>query len=77
MGAQQTNRQLDALLVARVQASDKAAFDTLVMKYQNRVVLLPNRFVKDLSEAQDVGQEAFIRAYRALGQFRGVWLLHC
>ena len=71
MGVQQTHRQLDALLVERVQAGDKAAFDTLVIKYQNRVVQLANRFVKDPSEAQDVGQEAFIRAYRALGRFKG------
>lgn len=71
MGAQQTHRQLDALLVARVQAGDKSAFDALVIKYQNRVVQLANRFVKDPSEAQDVGQEAFIRAYRALDRFKG------
>ena len=71
MGAQQTHRELDAILVERVQAGDKAAFDTLVLKYQNRVVQLANRFVKDPSEAQDVGQEAFIRAYRALGRFKG------
>ena len=71
MGAQQTHRELDAVLVERVQAGDKAAFDTLVLKYQNRVVQLANRFVKDPSEAQDVGQEAFIRAYRALPRFKG------
>lgn len=71
MGAQQTHRELDAILVERVQAGDKAAFDTLVLKYQNRVVQLANRFVKDPSEAQDVGQEAFIRAYRALPRFKG------
>jgi len=71
MGAQQTHRELDAVLVERVQAGDKTAFDTLVLKYQNRVVQLANRFVKDPSEAQDVGQEAFIRAYRALPRFKG------
>ena len=71
MGAQQTHRELDAILVEREQAGDKAAFDTLALKYQNRVVQLANRFVKDPSEAQDVGQEAFIRAYRALGRFKG------
>ncbi len=71
MGAQQTHRELDAILVERVQAGDKTAFDTLVLKYQNRVVQLANRFVKDPSEAQDVGQEAFIRAYRALPRFKG------
>ncbi|HIL41344.1 MAG TPA: RNA polymerase sigma factor RpoE, partial [Methylococcales bacterium] len=44
MGAQQTHRELDAILVERVQAGDKTAFDTLVLKYQNRVVQLANRF---------------------------------
>ena len=71
MESQQTNRQLDAALVARVQAGDKSAYDPLVIKYQHRVVQLANRFVKDPSEAQDVAQEAFVRAYRALEKFKG------
>ena len=71
MESQQTNRQLDAALVARVQAGDKSAYDPLVIKYQHRVVQLANRFVKDPSEAQDVAQEAFVRAYRALERFKG------
>jgi RNA polymerase sigma-70 factor (ECF subfamily) len=71
MGSQQTNRQLDAVLVSRVQAGDKSAYDPLVIKYQHRVVQLANRFVKDPSEAQDVAQEAFVRAYRALEKFKG------
>ena len=71
MGSQQTNRQLDAVLVSRVQAGDKSAYDPLVIKYQHRVVQLANRFVKDPSEAQDVAQEAFVRAYRSLEKFKG------
>ena len=71
MESQQTNRQLDAVLVSRVQAGDKSAYDPLVIKYQHRVVQLANRFVKDPSEAQDVAQEAFVRAYRALEKFKG------
>jgi len=66
-----TNTDLDKELVARVQQGDKAAFDLLVLKYQHRIIQLVNRFVKDPSEAQDVAQEAFIKAYRALGNFRG------
>ena len=71
MESQQTNRQLDAALVARVQSGDKSAYDPLVIKYQHQVVQLANRFVKDPSEAQDIAQEAFVRAYRALERFKG------
>lgn len=63
--------QLDEELVSRVQQGDKAAFDFLVIKYQHKIIQLVNRYVKDPSEAQDVAQEAFIKAYRALGDFRG------
>lgn len=63
--------QLDDELVLRVQQGDKRAFDLLVIKYQHRIVQLVNRYVKDPSEAQDVAQEAFIKAYRALANFRG------
>jgi RNA polymerase sigma-70 factor, ECF subfamily len=63
--------QLDEELVARVQRGDKAAYDILVLRYQHKIVQLVNRYVKDNSEAQDVAQEAFIKAYRALGSFRG------
>ncbi len=63
--------QLDEELVSRVQQGDKAAFDFLVIKYQHKIIQLVNRYVKDPSEAQDVAQEAFIKAYRALGNFRG------
>lgn len=65
------SEQLDEDLVLRVQQGDKSAFDFLVIKYQHRIIQLVNRYVKDPSEAQDVAQEAFIKAYRALGNFRG------
>jgi len=65
------NTELDKELVLRVQQGDKAAYDLLVIKYQHRIIQLVNRYVKDPSEAQDVAQEAFIKAYRALGNFRG------
>ncbi len=61
----------DRQLVARVQKGDKRAFDLLVLKYQGRILALVTRFVKDSHEAQDITQEAFIKAYRALGNFRG------
>jgi len=67
MGEQTTDQDL----VTRVQAGDKRAFDLLVLKYQNRIVKLASRFVHDPMEAQDVMQEAFIKAYRAIGSFRG------
>ena len=65
------NAELDKVLVLRVQQGDKSAYDLLVIKYQHRIIQLVNRYVKDPSEAQDVAQEAFIKAYRALGNFRG------
>ena len=61
----------DQELVERVKRGDKTAFDLLVIKYQQRIVNLVSRFVKDHSDAQDVTQEAFIKAYRALPKFRG------
>ena len=65
------SEQLDEDLVLRVQRGDKSAFDFLVIKYQHKIIQLVNRYVKDPSEAQDVAQESFIKAYRALGNFRG------
>ncbi len=62
---------IDAALVERVQAGDRLAFDLLVRKYQHRIVALIQRFVPDWHEAQDVAQEAFIKAFRALPNFRG------
>lgn len=62
---------LDQELVVRVQQGDKKAFDVLVLRYQGRVAALMTRFVKDHAEALDVTQEAFIKAYRAIGDFRG------
>lgn len=61
----------DQQLVERVQRGDKRAFDLLVTKYQHRILGLIVRFVHDSHEAQDVAQEAFIKAYRALNSFRG------
>jgi RNA polymerase sigma-70 factor (ECF subfamily) len=65
------SEDLDQDLVLRVQQGDKSAFDLLVLKYQHRIVHLVNRYVKDPSEAQDVAQDTFLKAYRALGDFRG------
>ena len=61
----------DLDLVRRVQRGDSAAFDLLVRKYQHRIVGLIGRYVSDWSECQDVAQDTFIRAYRAIGNFRG------
>ena len=61
----------DQRLVERVQRGDKAAFDVLVRKYQHKIVKLVTRYVHDGSEALDVSQEAFIKAYRAIHGFRG------
>lgn len=67
MGKQYTDQEL----VERVQKGDKAAFDLLVRKYQHKVIKLISRYVRDQSEVHDVAQEAFIKAYRALANFRG------
>lgn len=61
----------DQLLVERVQAGDKTAFDLLVKKYQHKIIGLISRYIYDHHEAMDVAQEAFIKAYRALPNFRG------
>lgn len=66
-----SERDVDAELVARVQRGDKRAFDLLVLKYQRKIMRLLSRMVRDPSEVEDVAQEAFIKAYRALPQFRG------
>lgn len=67
MGADTT----DAELVKRVQAGDKRAFDILVLKYQSRIINLISRYVSDHHAAMDVAQEAFIKAYKGLKNFRG------
>jgi len=67
MGSNET----DKLLVKRVKCGDKAAFDVLVLKYQQRVVNLVSRFVRNHADALDISQEAFLKAYRALPNFRG------
>src|SRR5690606_15586335 len=61
----------DKQLVARVQKGDKRAFDMLVLKYQYKVQAIVSRYINDFDEVHDVVQEAFIKAYRALGNFRG------
>lgn len=66
-----SERGLDQLLVARVQKGDNTAFDLLVRKYQHRVAKLVGRYVRDRAEVEDVTQEAFLKAYRALRGFRG------
>lgn len=61
----------DQQLVARAQKGDTRAFDMLVLKYQHRIFGLIGRYISDTDEVQDVAQEAFIKAYRALPRFRG------
>src|SRR5690625_4888237 len=70
MTDQSSAAAVDQELVKRVQAGDKSAFDLLVLKYQNRLVNLITRYVRDPVEALDVAQETFIKAYRALPNFR-------
>jgi RNA polymerase sigma-70 factor (ECF subfamily) len=64
-------QELDFELVRRVQRGESAAFDILVRKYQHRIVALIGRYISDWSECQDVAQDTFLRAYRAIGGFRG------
>ena len=71
MAEAELSQELDQELVRRVQRGDSAAFDLLVRKYQHRIVGLIGRYVADWSECQDVAQETFLRAYRAMGNFRG------
>lgn len=62
---------VDEELVRRVQSGDKKSFDILVIKYQHKIIQLVNRYIRDPHEAQDVAQDTFIKAYRALPSFRG------
>ena len=66
-----TEKNVDQALVERVQKGDSRAFDMLVLKYQTRIAKLIARFVRNPADVQDVAQEAFIKAYRALPNFRG------
>ncbi len=65
------DREIDQQLVERAQKGDKRAFGLLVDKYQRKLARLLSRFVRDSAEVEDVTQEAFIKAYRALPNFRG------
>ena len=66
-----SEREIDQKLVERAQAGDKHAFEMLVEKYQRKLGRLLSRFIRDQAEVEDVAQEAFIKAYRALPLFRG------
>jgi len=66
-----SDREIDRQLVARAQLGDKRAFELLVEKYQRKLARLLSRFIRDPAEVEDVTQEAFIKAYRALPAFRG------
>ena len=66
-----SEREVDQLLVGRAQRGDKRAFELLVEKYQRKLARLVARFVRDPGEVEDVTQEAFVKAYRALPSFRG------
>jgi RNA polymerase sigma-70 factor (ECF subfamily) len=66
-----SDREIDQQLVVRAQAGDKRAFNLLVEKYQRKLARLLSRFIRDPAEVEDVTQEAFIKAYRALPAFRG------
>lgn len=66
-----SERDVDWQLVERVQRGDKRAFDLLVSKYQRKLFRLLSRLIRDQAEIEDVAQEAFIKAYRALPNFRG------
>ncbi len=66
-----SDREIDRQLVERVQRGDKRAFELLVAKYQRKIFRLLSRLIRDPGEIEDVAQEAFIKAYRALPNFRG------
>src|SRR5450755_4867418 len=66
-----SDREIDQQLVERAQRGDKHAFEMLVLKYQRKLERLLSRVIRDPTEIEDVAQEAFIKAYRALPSFRG------
>lgn len=65
------SRDADLVIVRQVQAGDVRAFELLVSKYQRRIIRLIARFVRDPATVEDLAQDSFLRAYRAIGQFRG------
>jgi RNA polymerase sigma-70 factor (ECF subfamily) len=65
------DREADQVLVERVQAGDKQAYGLLVTKYQRKLIRLLSRLIRDPAEVEDVAQETFVKAYRALPNFRG------
>ncbi len=71
IGDGRVDEPVDRELVRRVQGGDKKAFDMLVLRYQHKIIQLISRYIKDSGEAQDIAQESFIKAYRALPRFRG------
>lgn len=66
-----SEREIDQVLVERAQGGEQQAFDQLVSKYQRKLGRLLSRFIRDPAEVEDVAQEAFLKAYRALPSFRG------
>lgn len=70
MHSSNQEKNSDLMLIDAVQQGDKAAFNSLVNKYQNRILRLINRYIKDGDESLDLGQEIFIKAYNAIGRFR-------
>jgi RNA polymerase sigma-70 factor (ECF subfamily) len=71
LGSRMSVEESDLKLVEKVQRGERAAFDLLVLRYQHKVLKLIMRYVHDASEAEDIAQEAFVKAYRALQSFRG------
>src|SRR6202166_230554 len=71
LGSRMSVEDSDLKLVEKVQRGERAAFDLLVLRYQHKVLKLIMRYVHDATEAEDIAQEAFVKAYRALPQFRG------
>jgi RNA polymerase sigma-70 factor (ECF subfamily) len=71
LGSAMSDREADQVLVEQVQRGDKRAFELLVVKYQRKIFRLLSRLIRDAAEIEDVAQEAFIKAYRALPNFRG------
>src|SRR5260221_10553659 len=71
LGSRMSVEESDLKLVEKVQRGERAAFDLLVLRYQHKVLKLIMRYVHDATEAEDIAQEAFVKAYRALQSFRG------